>query len=628
MIAPMTDELTQAVESGSLNTMTAGALERLLPGAYCQHKSWGFGRVSEWNLIAGQVFIDFATKKAHPMQAVYAAETLTPIPDNHILARKFSDAAAVKSEAASEPLAIVRQILSDLGGRATADQIAAALQPEIFDAARFKKWFDAAKKKMKADGHFQMPVKKTDPFVLLEEAVNPSRGLLERFRVARHAKEQIAALDQITKGLGDLASEVADLQTLAAQIEETAQKGRKLQPAAAVEMLMARDEILARHTALTPGLGAPSVADILIGEEPRLPALFAALPAAKHRRLLDTFEGAFGDRWTDKALKLVPQVGARLVVEIVRLFEKAGKGDVIHAALARWISERSISSEALIWLCKERGDNFRGLFNAELLAAVFSALEADQLAEKRGSRLRDLVLDDRDLLGELIAGADRDTVRDTMRKLILTPVFDDLSKRSLMARIVKLHPETQSMITGDTHEEKSESLIVSWSSLEKRKADFEHLVTREIPENTRDIAVAKEEGDLRENFGFKAAKEQQRVLMRRMAEGERDLKNARGTNFENADTTQVSVGTIVRIAPDNGASETYSILGAWDSAPDLGIVSYKAAIGQCLLGKKVGEKLEFPTETGMREVRVESITAFTDIETLRNKVNVIRGGEG
>lgn len=619
----MTEELTQAVESGRLDQKTAAVLDLLTPGAFCIHKSWGFGRVAEWNLLAGQLFIDFGSKKSHPMQAQYAAETLTPIPENHILARKATDAAGVKSQAAQDPLALARQILSDLGGKATADQILASLQPEVFDATGAKKWWESAKKKMKADGHFQIPNKKTDPIVLLESPVSPGQGLIEQFRAARHTKDQIIALDQITKALDDLAQEVAELQTLAAQVEDSAQKGRKLQPAAAVEMLIARDEILARHSALTPGPNAPGVADILVGEESRLTALFLALPASKHRRVLDTFERAFGDRWSDKALRLIQEAGARLVVEIFRLFERSGKIEILHTALARWVSDRSISSEILIWLCRERGAAFPDLFNAELLAAVFSALERDQLAEKRGSRLQDLLIDDRELLGELIAGADRDTVRDIMRKLLLTPVFDDLSKRSLMARIVKLHPETQNLITGDSGEEREESLTVSWPSLEKRKADYEHLIQKEIPQNLRDINVAREQGDLRENFGFKAAKEQQRVLQRRKAEAERDLTAARGTDFENPDTSQVSIGTIVSLNSALG-TETYTILGAWDSAPDLGIVSYKAVIGQNLLGKKPGDEVELPAESGPRKATIVEIKPFTDLELLREKVHVIK----
>jgi hypothetical protein len=64
-----------------------------------------------------------------------------------------------------------------------------------------------------------------------------------------------------------------------------------------------------------------------------------------------------------------------------------------------------------------------------------------------------------------------------MRCLLLTPVFDDLNKRSLLARIVKLYPEMQAMITGEAVE-KEEILTVSCASLEKRKEEYEDLVNR------------------------------------------------------------------------------------------------------------------------------------------------------
>jgi transcription elongation GreA/GreB family factor len=88
------------------------------------------------------------------------------------------------------------------------------------------------------------------------------------------------------------------------------------------------------------------------------------------------------------------------------------------------------------------------------------------------------------------------------------------------------------MVSGETGE-KAESLIVSWESLEKRKLEFRGAGQQKIPENTKEISVARSYGDLRENLNVKAAKEMQRVLMRRKAETERDLARARGTAFEN-----------------------------------------------------------------------------------------------
>jgi hypothetical protein len=95
--------------------------------------------------------------------------------------------------------------------------------------------------------------------------------------------------------------------------------------------------------------------------------------------------------------------------------------------------------------------------------------------------------------------------RDLMRRLMLTPVFEELNKRSLMARMIKVHGELQNMVSGDP-EEKEEALIVSWPSLEKRKGEYDDLISKKIPENTKEISIARSYGDLRENFEFKAPK--------------------------------------------------------------------------------------------------------------------------
>ncbi len=220
------------------------------------------------------------------------------------------------------------------------------------------------------------------------------------------------------------------------------------------------------------------------------------------------------------------------------------------------------------------------------------------------------LLEDRELVPDLLASAELGIVRETMRKLMLTPVFEELNKRSLFGRIVRVYPEMQSMLEGEGGE-RQEALIVSWESLERRKEEYEDLVKKKIPENTREIAVARSYGDLRENFEFKAAKEMQRVLQRRQAEMEVALSLARGTDFANADTSIVSIGTVVTYRNlDSGETQTYTILGAWDGKPERAILSYQSGISQALLGKRVGDQIDLPTEHGTEKVEIVSIEAY------------------
>jgi len=87
--------------------------------------------------------------------------------------------------------------------------------------------------------------------------------------------------------------------------------------------------------------------------------------------------------------------------------------------------------------------------------------------------------------------------------------------------------------------------------------------------------------------------------MRRKAELEHMLHDARGTSFENPDTSRVSIGTIVTLRnAETNNEETYTILGAWDGDPDRHVISYQTAIGQALLGHEIGETISLNTEHG------------------------------
>lgn len=607
----MHPEIQKAVDAGKLTPAAGQTLELLQPGAYVVHKSWGFGQVDAVNFLVSQMTIHFKSKKGHTMQLQYAAESLQAINTDHILAQKASDLAAVKARAKADPVGLVRTILESFGGKASQDQITQALLPDVFTESEFKKWWEATKKALKKDGHFAVPSKKTEPFELRDAPVSHAQQYLEAFGAARQLKDQLAAIDQILKNLGEFPDPATQLAPVLAAAEEQARKNQRLNTAQALEFLLDRDEIIEKTPGLPKNETALTVAQFLRDEERRLPELIADLPAAKHKRTLAEIPAAFGDQWTAKALQLIIRGSTRVVAEAARLLQEKGQVDALLNGLDRAVREHSISSEALIWLCKEREGVFADLMNPRLLSAVIGALERDQFDEtKRDRRLHDLLLNDKELLPDLIATATHEELRDAMQKLMRTPVFEELNKRSLLGRIIRIYPEMQALVSGDS-DAKQETLVVSWESLEKRKADFDELVNKKIPENIREISIAREHGDLRENFEFKAAKEMQRVLGRRRAETERDLSLARGTDFANPDTNTVSIGTIVTLkALTDGHLDVYTILGAWDGDPDKGLVSYQSALAQALIGHKPGENVSLPTEHGDRVVEIVKIEAY------------------
>jgi transcription elongation GreA/GreB family factor len=604
----MDAELEKLLEAGKLSTKSAGELEKLKPGTFCLHKSWGFGRVREWNLLLNQIVIDFATKKSHPMQAQYAAENLMPLAPEHFLVRKSTDIESMKKLARENPVALVQNILESLDGKASAQEIGEWLIGDIFTEAEWKRWWESTRKALKASGGFSIPAKKTDPIQIRGEGVSHADELLAAFNKAKQPKQQIAAVEQIVNSYEQFKEPEKQLQPIVVAIENAAARNQKLHPELAFQLIIARDDLLA----LIPSLHTTHIGftlhKMIVDEEKRLSLILPNLPAAKEKRVLQALPAALGTGWTERALRLMEARHGRMVAQIPRILNETGQQAELRTMLERSIREHSATSEMLIWLCGEK-KNWDDLITPDLLWAILAALEREQhYATPRASRLLKALVDDRELLGEMFTKVDVGLARDAMRRLQVTPLFDELTKRSLLARMVKVYPELESMIAGAEPQEKSAPLIVSWSSLEKRRAEHEEIVKVKIPENTKEIAIARSYGDLKENFEFKAAKQMQSVLMRRKAELEQMLQDARGTSFENPDTSRVSIGTIVRLrsaATDD--EETYTILGAWDGDPDRHIISYQTAIGQALLGHEIGDTISLNRDEGTAQFTIVSI---------------------
>ncbi len=591
----MDAELEKLVEASKLSSKAAEKLDALKPGTFCLHKSWGFGRIAEWNLLLNQIVIDFAGKKAHGMQLQYAAENLTLIPAEHFLARKATDLAGTKKLAKDDPAALIRSILESLDGQANAQQISDWMVPDLFNEAEWKKWWESARRQMKASGSFSIPVKKTEPIQIRAEGISHADELIEAFNHARQPKQQLAALEQIVKAHQQFKEPEKELQPVVAAIENVATRNQKLHPELAFEFVLGRDDLLEHFPQLKTTHIGLTLGKLIAEEERRLVSILPKLPAAKEKRILQALPAALGDRWSARALQLMQATHGRMVAQIPHVFRDAGQHAELQEMLERSVREHSATSEMLVWLITERKD-WRELINPELLAAILSALEREQhSAPGRASKLQRLLMEDRQLFQDMFGKADVGLARDALRRLQLSPLFDELTKRSLLARIVKVFPDLESMIAGAQAQEKA-ALVVSWSSLEKRKAEYEELVKKKIPENIKEISLARSYGDLSENFGYKAAKQMQAVLARRRSELERDLQNARGTSFEHPDTSRVSIGTVVTVRDKaSKKTETYTILGAWDGDPDRHIISYQTAIGQALLGKKPGEVATLPS---------------------------------
>ncbi|MDB6035395.1 MAG: greA [Verrucomicrobiales bacterium] len=602
----MREEFEKLVSAGKLTKQHIEPLVVLTQNGYCYHRSWGFGKITTVDTVFSRFTIDFQTKAGHNMDLAFAAESLKPIDPNHILARKVADLEGLRQMAALHHLDLIKVVLQSYGGKATIDQIQQVLVPDVI-RDDWKKWWEVAKRELKKDGHFQLPVKKTDPIVFEMQETTLQDRLMTEFRATKGLKAKVGSALEALKVFPDIADKKAVAEEIVAALNADIASHQRTQPGVALEGIFVRDDI--KEAAGLAGIPEELTPTTIWTQQPKLGAFLETIPAAKHRRVLQSFKAGNPETWVETVLMTLALVPAKLAGELAHLLIEDGKLQQLKDVLAKLISQHQASSELLLWLAKERSDSFADILGPEVFRAMLTAMERDQFNERKSNRLRDCIIDDQDLLVELIGSADLEIIKDLTRALQLSPSFDDMDKRSLLARIVKTYPAVQSLISGEATKQDS-TLLVSWESLERRKDEYNEVVQKKIPANSKEIAIARSYGDLRENHEYKAAKEMQKILMRRKSELESMLVRARGTDFANPKTDVVSIGTRVTATDmSNETPESYCIMGAWDSEPEKGIISYLTPVAQSFINHKVGEEVEYEMEGIKRKLRIDSIEA-------------------
>ena len=146
--------------------------------------------------------------------------------------------------------------------------------------------------------------------------------------------------------------------------------------------------------------------------------------------------------------------------------------------------------------------------------------------------------------------------------------------------------------------------------LDKLTAELNQLKTKGRADIAKQIAEARDKGDLSENAEYDAAKDAQGHLEAKIAKLEDLMSNARLLDETKIDTSSVSILSKVTIKnKKNNASVTYTLVSEEEADLKAGKISTGSPIGKGLLGKKKGDSVKIKTPAGEMEFEVVSIGA-------------------
>lgn len=611
----MHPDVAKLVEAGRIPKPVGERLSQLAPGNFCVHKSFGAGKVTDWDLPAKKVTIDFEKSTGQTMELQFAFQKTEWIPADDFRAKKIEKLEELRTLSKSDPINLVVHLLQSHGGSMTGDALEKELSGAVIAEANFKKWWDNTKKALKESRLAVVPQKRTEPIILRSGDRSPAEALVADFEAARDIKGMIRALEAIAADIGAFENDAESLKRLLNDIDEGAKKAARVQLGQALQLVAARDEVIGSSKALELDPGAVRLSDLLhSADATRLAEEAGALPSGRQRAVYEAFPAAFGDIWVNKIVQVFDRVGARGVTEIARILMEREALPALVTHLRSAIARRSLGPDALIWVCRERKGPSSEIFSADVGAAVLNLLENDHLSDgpRKTSRLQSLLGDDKTLLTDLVSIMDVNEARNFARRLLDCPVFAELEKKSLMARIIKARPETAELVNGSNQKRREEPLLVSWESLEKKKAELDDIIRNKIPQNLNDVKIARSYGDLRENFEYKSAKDMEKYLAHRRNALDKEILSARGTDFKGSDASKVNIGTVVTLADNAGNETAITVLGAWDSIPETKTVSYLSEVGKALVGRAPGDEVQVRDEATevMQTLTIKSIRPF------------------
>jgi transcription elongation factor GreA len=146
--------------------------------------------------------------------------------------------------------------------------------------------------------------------------------------------------------------------------------------------------------------------------------------------------------------------------------------------------------------------------------------------------------------------------------------------------------------------------------LDRLTNELATLKTKGRSDIAKQIAEARDKGDLSENAEYDAAKDAQGHLEAKIAQMENALSGARLLDETKIDTSSVSILSKVTIKnKKNGASVTYMLVSEEEADLKAGKISTQSPIGKGLLGKKQGDMVKIKTPAGEMEFEVVSIEA-------------------
>lgn len=585
---------------------------------FVYHRTWGVGIITK--VENDNLFINFGRKNGvKQMSLKMAVSALQPLARNHIWvlkATKSKDDLQKIFKDNRDKTQALKIIIKSFGNSCDFKRIKSELVPSILTPGEWTSWNTAAKKTLETNPIFGVNPNNINEYIVRDAKISTEEKLSNEFKAEKQFTPRADVFMRFFK------NEEADKDSEFFMDMYNYFKGFVKGAHQANEQVVASYLIVQKVGALMPSLAV------------QLNYTFEQLyrdidnPREMYTLLKDTkntsFQADFLNQikllpdWVDQYIELFPTVLSKKMLNEV--IENGDTEKVQKLAVKVFENFRDYRNAVLFFFeeCqddawfKQSGISYQKqlITIVNLIDQAYREIENHVDTTENKKIIKNaikLIFDGENAYANYMLSCDMDTMTHLYTLVDDIVNLEGIYKQALRNRILSKYPDYKFR----AKEEKTNApkgMLVTKAKLDEKKALEAKMTTIDIPAIAKEVADAKEKGDLKENAEYIAAKEAQHKLNNDLNRLQGELARAVIFDPTTATTSMVSFGTEVVLTNNaTGKDEKYIIMGPWESDPDAGIISYMSPFGNAILDSKVGEKLEFTINEHENDYTVKSI---------------------
>jgi transcription elongation GreA/GreB family factor len=549
-------------------------------GEYYFMSGRGAGVVTELNPDLGSCRLDFERDKRVSVPLGAAQKFLSPLPPGHLLRRKFEDGEALQAFVVKNPAEAFAQLLQSFGRPLAMGEVKDSMIGIVPDA-KWSSWWTTARKHPHIVVHGNGAKAKYEWNESADQADDAIRMKFEKASL----REKI----DLAKRHSARSPELADL--FATRLAREAEASAKSEPALAWEALVMLEKLPA---SVQTTLDANS---LLTG--PVAARVVAAISDRQLReRALRNIREA-NPEWPRAVSELFfLDDDPKILTIILSMLDETGHTELHNRLIDETLRYPRRHPRAFYWYCKtaNESESLQPRANYTLLGQIFDAIESDEFGPLR-ARFKDFFDKGALAIRIIMSVDDEEGARKVYQTIDRHGLIEEYRREIVRAAALMKYPALR--------EPEVEAIYATAAALLKKREELDHMVKVEIPANSKAIQVAREMGDLRENFEYKAARQRAEYLSARVGKLNTELAHVRLISPDQVDPSEIRIGTSAVLSNGDIRREV-TVLGPWESDPERGIYSNQSEAAKSLLGKRAGDLVTFMGN----DYQIESVTVW------------------